>query len=40
MLEEFTNINFDPDSQNYLPRQIGDRYVTIDSNGKLTYNGD
>ena len=40
VLEEFTNINFDPDSQNYLPRQIGDRYVTIDSNGKLTYNGD
>ena len=40
LVEEFTNINFDPDSQNYLPRQIGDRYVTIDSNGKLTYNGD
>ena len=40
VLEEFTNLNFDPDSQNYLPRQIGDRYVTIDSNGKLTYNGD
>ena len=40
VLEEFTNLNFDPDSQNYAPRAIGDRYVTIDSNGKLTYNGD
>ena len=40
ILEEFTNLNFDPESTNYLPRAIGDRYVTIDSNGKLTYNGD
>ena len=40
VLEEFTNLNFDPDSPNFAPRAIGDRYVTIDSNGKLTYNGD
>ena len=40
VMEEFTNLNFDSDSQNYLPRVIGDRYVTIDTNGKLTYNGD
>ena len=40
VLEEFQNINFDPDSSNYLPRAIGDRYVSIDVNGKLTYNGD
>ena len=40
VLEEFTNLSFDPDNINYLPRAIGDRYVTIDSNGKLTYNGD
>ena len=40
VMEEFANLNFDPDSVNYLPRAIGDRYVTIDSNGKLTYNGD
>jgi phage tail sheath protein FI len=40
VLEEFTNLNFDPDSVNYAPRAIGDRYVTIDSEGKLTYNGD
>ncbi len=40
VLESFQNLNFDPDSVNYLPRQIGDRYITIDSNGKLTTNGD
>jgi len=40
ILENFQNLNFDEDSTNYLPRVIGDRYVTIDSNGKLTYNGD
>ena len=40
VLEEFTNLSFDSDSVNYAPRAIGDRYVTIDTNGKLTYNGD
>ena len=40
VLESFQNCNFDEDSVNYLPRKIGDRYVTIDSNGKLTTNGD
>jgi len=40
ILENFQNISLDEDSTNYLPRVIGDRYVTIDSNGKLTYNGD
>ena len=40
ILESFQNLNFDEDSVNYLPRAIGDRYVTIDSQGKLTYNGD
>ena len=39
-LESFQNLNLDEDSTNYIPRVIGDRYVTIDSNGKLTYNGD
>lgn len=33
-------MNFDPTSVNYFARVIGDRYVDIDSNGKLTYNGD
>ena len=39
-LEQWDNLNFDPTSPNYFARRIGDRYVTIDSNGKLTYNGD
>ena len=40
VLEQFDNLNFDPESTNYFARRIGDRYVTIDANGKLTYNGD
>lgn len=40
ILETFSNLNFDEESVNYLPRVIGDRYVTSDINGKLTYNGD
>ena len=40
ILENFDNLSFDEDSVNYLPRAIGDKYTTIDSNGKLTNNGD
>tara|TARA_Y100001963_G_scaffold82281_1_gene114080 strand:+ start:1458 stop:3824 length:2367 start_codon:yes stop_codon:yes gene_type:complete len=40
LIESWHNLNFDATSTNYLPRVIGDRYVTIDSDGKLTYNGD
>lgn len=40
LLESWHNLSFDATSTNYLPRVIGDRYVTIDTNGKLTYNGD
>jgi len=40
VIEQFDNLNFDPTSPNYFARRIGDRYVTIDSDGKLTYNGD
>ena len=40
ILESFDNLSFDEDSVNYLPRAIGDKYTTIDSNGKLTNNGD
>ena len=40
VLEEFSNLNFDPDSANFAPRRVGDRYVSIASDGKLTYNGD
>jgi hypothetical protein len=39
-LEQWDGLNFDPLSPNYFARRIGDRYVTIDSSGKLTYNGD
>ena len=40
VLENFSNLNFDDESTNYLPRVIGDRNITIDSAGKLTTNGD
>jgi hypothetical protein len=40
ILEQWDGLNFNPESPNYFARRIGDRYVTIDSNGKLTYNGD
>ena len=40
ILEQFDGLNFDPTSPSYFARRIGDRYVTIDANGKLTYNGD
>ena len=40
VLESFNNVNLDPASANYIARVIGDRYSTIDSNGKITENGD
>jgi phage tail sheath protein FI len=40
ILENFDNLNFDEESDNYLPRRVGDRFITIDSDGKLTTNGD
>jgi len=40
ILEQWDGLNFDPKSTNFFARRIGDRYVTIDANGKLTYNGD
>ena len=40
ILEQWDGLNFDPTSTNYFARRVGDRYVTIDANGKLTYNGD
>ena len=39
-IEQWDNLNFNPTSPNFFARRIGDRYVTIDSDGKLTYNGD
>ncbi len=40
ILEQWDGLNFDPKSSNYFAKRIGDRHVTIDSNGKLTYYGD
>ncbi|GAG41068.1 unnamed protein product, partial [marine sediment metagenome] len=40
VLEQWDKITFDPTSPNYFARAIGDRWVSIDSNGKLTYHGD
>ena len=40
ILENFDNLNLDEDSSNYLPLRVGDKYITIDSSGKLTNNGD
>ena len=40
ILESWDGLNFDPKSTNFFARRIGDRYVEIDSVGKLTYNGD
>ena len=39
-LEEFNNVNLDPNSPNYIKRVIGDKYITVDANGKLSTNGD
>jgi hypothetical protein len=39
-MEQFDNLTFDPSSTNYFARVIGDRFVEIDSNGKLTFYGD
>ena len=40
LVESFQNVNLDPDSPNYIARVIGDKYITVDSNGKLSTNGD
>ena len=39
ILEQFSKCTFDPESANYFAKMIGDRWVEIDSNGKLTYYG-
>jgi hypothetical protein len=40
VVETFNNVNLDAASPNYIARRIGDRYNTIDSDGKITENGD
>ena len=40
IIEQFTNVNLDPDSPNYIVRRIGDQYRTIDATGKIFDNGE
>ena len=40
IVEEFSGVNLDPNSPNYIKRVIGDKYITVDENGKLESNGD
>jgi hypothetical protein len=40
VVETYNNVNLDPSSPNYIARRIGDRYFTIDNNGKITEYGD
>ncbi len=40
VLETFNNVNLDPASVNYIARVIGDRYLTVGIDGKITENGD
>jgi hypothetical protein len=40
VIETFNNVNLDAASPNYIARRIGDRYNTINSDGKITENGD
>ena len=39
ILEQYDVLTLDPESPNYFAKRIGDRWVEIDSNGKLTYYG-
>jgi hypothetical protein len=40
VMETYNNVNLDPSSPRFISRVIGDRYFTIDDNGKLTEFGD
>jgi len=40
VIETFNNVNLDPASPNYIARRIGDRWNEIETNGKITENGD
>ena len=39
-IEQFLNVNLDPDSPRYIARVIGDRYQTLDANNNIVVNGD
>ncbi len=40
IVEQFQGVNLNPDSPNFIARVIGDKYITVDSDGKLSTNGD
>ncbi len=40
ILEQYDSLTLDPNSPNFFAKRIGDRWVEIDSDGKLTYYGD
>jgi hypothetical protein len=40
VIETYNNVTLDPSSPRYIARVIGDRYYTIDSDGKITEYGD
>jgi hypothetical protein len=40
VIETFNNVNLDPASPNYIAKRIGDRWNEINSDGKITENGD
>ena len=39
-IEQYLNVNLDPDSPRYITRVIGDRYSTINDSGDIVVNGD
>jgi len=40
IVEQYNNVSLDPDSPSYFPKMIGDRYMTVDTAGKITLEGD
>jgi hypothetical protein len=40
LLEQFGNLNMDPDSPNYLVKVIGDTFETVNNDGEVTTYGD
>jgi hypothetical protein len=40
VLETYSNVNLDPNSPNFISRVIGDRKLSINSEGKITESGD
>ena len=40
IIEQWNNLTLDPNSPNFIARVIGDRYQSVDANGKITVFGD